>query len=41
LRRVPVKMIAARNANVGHPLPPQFGCHDIKGRCTMQRQCHR
>jgi hypothetical protein len=30
LRRVPVELIAARNANVGHPLPPQFGCHDIK-----------
>ena len=41
LRRVPVEMIAARNANVGHPLPPQFGCPGIKGRCTRQGQCHR
>ena len=36
LRRVAVEVIAAGNANVGHRLAPEFGCQDVKARCTLQ-----
>ena len=29
---------AAGNANVGHRLAPEFGCRDVKTRCTLQGQ---
>jgi len=38
LRRVAVEVIAAGNANVGHRLAPEFGCRDVKTRCTLQGQ---
>jgi hypothetical protein len=36
LRRVAVEVIAAGNANVGHLQPPEFGCPEVKVRCTLQ-----
>ena len=38
LRRVAVEVIAAGNANVGHRLAPEFGCQDVKARCTLRNR---
>jgi hypothetical protein len=37
LRCVAVEMTAACDANVGHSLPPEFGCPDAKARCAVRR----
>jgi len=36
LRCVVIEVIVAGNANVGHRLPPEFGCQDAKVRCTLR-----
>jgi hypothetical protein len=41
LRRVAVEVIVAGNTNVGHHLPPKFGCESMKGCCTWQVQCQQ